>query len=440
MSSKWRMGRWMGVLLAGVLAWGGAQDVRAEESAHGFWYISPGLGWIDYEGDACVEDGMIGMLRLGYDYSDYWTFEAELSLAPNLDERLYGRTIVENGEAVGFEQVSRLDEANGFKGVHDAYAVGIGLDAMFHFTRWERLDPYLVGGVGMRQYSEDMEYGSSDFFVRLGGGVMYHFNDEWALRVDARVFEAGEAFDANSTMDVGFLYTMARAPVVYAADGGPLDSDGDGLVDSDEAVYKTDPLDPDTDKDGLKDGPEVHQHKTNPLEKDTDLDQLTDGQEVLTHHTDPLDRDTDDGGVTDGHEVIEDRTDPLNGKDDLFKIELYLNFDYDKAIIKGEYFDDLDVILNKMLKRFPQCTAKIEGHADKLANSKEDYNLKLSQRRAEAVMKYFIDKGIDAGRLSAKGYGYSVPKEPNDPKLGNPVNRRTDIYIRGVDRTELQAL
>lgn len=67
---------------------------------------------------------------------------------------------------------------------------------------------------------------------------------------------------------------------------GP-DADGDGLSDADEARLGTNPNEPDTDKDGKKDGAEVHQFKTNPLAKDSDGDGVADGQEIK-EGTDPL--------------------------------------------------------------------------------------------------------------------------------------------------------
>ncbi len=90
----------------------------------------------------------------------------------------------------------------------------------------------------------------------------------------------------------------------------PTDTDGDGLIDTDEAIYGTDPTNPDTDGDGLKDGAEVHTYGTDPLVKDTDGDNLGDGAEVNTHHTNPLVKDTDGDGLEDGTEVNTTHTDP----------------------------------------------------------------------------------------------------------------------------------
>ena len=89
----------------------------------------------------------------------------------------------------------------------------------------------------------------------------------------------------------------------------------------------------------MSDGEEVNQYKTDPLNPDTDFDGLKDGyDEVHKYRTNPLIRDTDNGGVADGHEVIEDGTDPLDPADDLILFELNIQFDYDKAVIKSEYY------------------------------------------------------------------------------------------------------
>lgn len=90
------------------------------------------------------------------------------------------------------------------------------------------------------------------------------------------------------------------------------DSDGDGLLDANEAGYGTDPGNPDSDGDGLPDGPEARDYGTDPLNPDTDGDGLLDGDEVQVRLTDPRNPDTDGDGVPDGPEVQQgsDRLDP----------------------------------------------------------------------------------------------------------------------------------
>jgi hypothetical protein len=82
------------------------------------------------------------------------------------------------------------------------------------------------------------------------------------------------------------------------------DSDDDGLADGAEVIdLGTDPLDPDSDDDGLGDGVEVVDLGTDPLEPDSDGDGLTDGKEANFHATKPLDPDTDGDGFDDDPEV-----------------------------------------------------------------------------------------------------------------------------------------
>jgi hypothetical protein len=85
------------------------------------------------------------------------------------------------------------------------------------------------------------------------------------------------------------------------------------LTDGQEVLkYHTNPLNPDTDGDGLTDGQEVLKYHTNPFKKDTDGDGLTDYQEVMIYHTNPLVKDTDNDGLTDYQEVKIYHTNPLN--------------------------------------------------------------------------------------------------------------------------------
>ena len=92
------------------------------------------------------------------------------------------------------------------------------------------------------------------------------------------------------------------------------DSDGDGLNDGDEILNRTNPQNMDTDGDNLTDGDEVNIYGSNPTSEDTDGDGLNDGEEVNTYKTDPTNADTDGDGINDGEEV-ENGWDPLDPND-----------------------------------------------------------------------------------------------------------------------------
>jgi hypothetical protein len=91
------------------------------------------------------------------------------------------------------------------------------------------------------------------------------------------------------------------------------DADGDGLTASDEAALGTNPSNPDTDEDGLRDGNEVNDYETNPLALDTDGDGVTDNDEVMGQYGNlsPTLADTDYDGLSDGDELFVHLTNPI---------------------------------------------------------------------------------------------------------------------------------
>ena len=102
------------------------------------------------------------------------------------------------------------------------------------------------------------------------------------------------------------------------------------------------------------------------------------------------------------------------------KLEIY--FDTDSAVVKPEYYPEIEKIAN-FLKEHPDMKIEIQGHTDSVGPA--DYNLKLSQRRAEAVKKILVEKfGISPDRIIAKGYGETKPIAPNDTEEGRAKNRR----------------
>lgn len=86
-------------------------------------------------------------------------------------------------------------------------------------------------------------------------------------------------------------------------------------------------------------------------------------------------------------------------------------------------------VLAKLLKENPTLKVEIEGHTDNVGAA--DYNMELSNRRAEAVKNRLVEMGIAPERLTSRGYGASKPVADNDSELSRAKNRRTEIRIMG---------
>ena len=79
------------------------------------------------------------------------------------------------------------------------------------------------------------------------------------------------------------------------------------------------------------------------------------------------------------------------------------------------------------MKLYPDLKIEIQGHTDNTGDA--DANLSLSQSRAEAVMNYLVEQGIDESRLTAQGYGDTAPIDSNETDEGRQNNRRTELKI-----------
>jgi len=100
-------------------------------------------------------------------------------------------------------------------------------------------------------------------------------------------------------------------------------------------------------------------------------------------------------------------------------------FDFNKAAVKPAGAEVLDGIV-KTLKEHPTEKVEIEGYTDSIGS--DAYNLKLSERRADAVKDFLVRQGIAASRITTKGLGKANPIAPNNTAEGRAKNRRAEVY------------
>ncbi|HWR57297.1 MAG TPA: OmpA family protein [Thermodesulfovibrionales bacterium] len=115
------------------------------------------------------------------------------------------------------------------------------------------------------------------------------------------------------------------------------------------------------------------------------------------------------------------------------RLTIRVNFDFDKSDIRKTDEAELKKAID-FVSKYSHAKVELEGHTD--GKGTEEYNQKLSERRAEAVRQYLIKEGaVGKARISARGYGKTKPIAPNTTKDGkdNPEgraeNRRVEILI-----------
>jgi outer membrane protein OmpA-like peptidoglycan-associated protein len=103
-------------------------------------------------------------------------------------------------------------------------------------------------------------------------------------------------------------------------------------------------------------------------------------------------------------------------------------FDFDSATLSLEARDELDQFAD-IMNRYPKTAILVQGHTD--STGSEDYNQRLSERRADAVVDRLSYGGVASDRMAAVGYGERHPVADNGTDRGRSQNRRVNILVRG---------
>lgn len=349
----------------------------AAQADKGDWYVSPSVAYFDDDGDRLIDDGVAGgQIQVGREMSRHFSLEGLL----------------------GYHDI------DGFPGQEH---LELGLNAIGNFRPDKTFSPYVLGGIGFLQADVgEPSFGglppagdtASDFTATAGLGLKINFGDgPWALRTEWRLRrEFGDDL-TDQIGSVGIQYTFgdrraaAPAAAIAAAPGADRDTDNDGVVDQDDLCPGT-PRGVPVDENGCV--------------PDSDGDGVTDDRDACPNTMAGVEVDSN------GCEVI--RPQPIY-------------FDIDSAELVEQSQRKLDAFAS-VLKRHPGVTVDVAGFAD--SSGAEEYNLALSQRRAEAVRAYLERAGIAASRLSAQGYGESRPVASNDSALGRFWNRRVELQAR----------
>ena len=186
------------------------------------------------------------------------------------------------------------------------------------------------------------------------------------------------------------------------------DNDKDGIMDAvDECPYEAE------DKDGFED-------ENGCPDPDNDDDEILDKDDNCPNEKENVNQIEDEDGCPDEAKPLV----VLKEKEIVILQQIF--FETAKAKIKPVSYPICDAVVD-VLDKNPTIKIRIEGHTD--SRGKAGYNRKLSDKRAKAVLKYLVDKGIDAERLTSQGFGPDVPIAPNETKEGRAKNRRVEFHI-----------
>ncbi|KGK83486.1 porin [Stutzerimonas degradans] len=112
---------------------------------------------------------------------------------------------------------------------------------------------------------------------------------------------------------------------------------------------------------------------------------------------------------------------------EVVRVELDVKFDFDKSRVREESFGDIKNLADFM-QQYPQTSTTVEGHTDSVGT--DQYNQRLSERRAEAVRDVLVNQyGVEGGRVNSVGYGESRPVADNATDAGRQINRRVEAEV-----------
>ncbi len=358
----------------------------------------------------------------------------------------------------------------------DVVGVGWRVDLLYHL-RDGKVRPFvLLGAGGLTSASDNGGPFSSDTDLATHGGIGAKFDiqDNWGVRVDARLLFPPSSANTFATVDgelfVGAYKTFGASPTSVSE---PMDSDGDGISDPEDQC----PMEPETMNGNLDDDgcPEDY----TPL--DSDSDGLTDDKDSCLNEAEDMDgfedddgcpdpdndkdgvldaldtcpntagnelggvdgcpaSDEDNDGVLDANDRCPEEMETKNGYEDEdgcadeipAEVKRFsgairgIRFKSNSAKIRAISFRTLNRAV-RVLTEFSQVNLEIQGHTDSSGDPAENHT--LSQQRAQSVVDYLVSKGVDTSRLSAKGYGSEVSIADNRTKIGMKKNRRVEFKL-----------
>jgi OOP family OmpA-OmpF porin len=286
-----------------------------------------------------------------------------------------------NVELKGFYQFAGGDNGNGGADLSG------GLAEVQYYIMRDKLSPYTVIGLGGMNTSVNGDSGAG-FIGEAGAGLTYEVSDNFLIRSDVR-YRYNQNFNANLPLqagtneyhdmivNVGFVIPLGAKPVAPVAAAEPVPA----------PTPVADCSTMDDDQDGVNNC-------------DDWCPNTLPGVQVSVK----------------GCWIVD------------------VKFANDSAVIPAEFFGNLDNVA-KALKDHPELQIEIQGHTSKTGGFQ--YNMRLSERRAEAVKQYVSNINGDLPNVTTRGYGWTQPIDTNDTEAGRANNRRVQFQVNGEPQQPL---
>lgn len=381
---------WLGLLTASLLSTPLVANDHLEPGAAGAvanrFYISP-MGshtWAD--SDRLLDDSFGGALSIGKQINStlmleltgfYTEFDSEINLEND-----------EFAEIIGYGANALIFATPNIFGILGVAGGNVNAHPSTGDTDYETL----ITDVGLGVLFGPFDLLASGMSVRAEARYRVDHHDEPDLG------GALEERFGDAVVNLGLLIPIGAQPapppepepVVVVAPEPPADTDGDGVTDDLDQCPGT-PAGTPVDEVGC------------PIEPDPPGCETPEPGQPVT-----LD------GCAAGDTVV------LRG----------VNFNFDQSTLTPNAQVILDGVGDAMLA-VPSVAVEVEGHTDALGT--DEYNQKLSERRAESVIQYLVGRGVEADRMKPMGYGESQPVADNETEEGRALNRRVELQVVNGD-------
>jgi len=390
-----------------------SQNIVKSEILPGTITISPQLGKYSFEGNQNIIGGTYYILGVGYDITSNWAVEFSPRLAKF--------------------KINYLNPVTKTSYNNDTDSIILQLNTFYYLNNDELIVPYIFGGLGNIYIdTHNSHLGNHTFsFGNYGLGAKYRITDNVSFRTElSHIITFGNSdFNVNYEFNHNLAFTFGLSFSFYTVPKGlkKADSDGDGVPDdldlcSDSSfgvLVDETGCALDNDSDGIDDyndkcpqTPEGALVDSRGCPIDSDGDGLFDYEDNCPD-TKPNVRVDNQGCAKKYSKTI--------------RLNLNIHFDNNKTNLKPEHYKNLKK-LGYLLKKYPDSKAIIESHTDSIGPA--GYNLNLSQKRAENIIKYLVTQlNIDSSRLEPVGYGETRPVADDSNEAGRSKNRRIVAVI-----------